>query len=159
MNLGSSECISRAVKSQSALLRVFSLPNLSLRIAAYLLKQALPSRNTHSDGQQSNTANTSSDYSIVSFDKRSNEIKLPCSFGPATQTLCLRFHLARADVVHQHFSAKIYLYLLLLMLMCLFARSSLETAALITLISSVTTAQLRRISWVFSLFGEREGKI
>lgn len=62
--------VSRAVADQSALLKVFALPNLAAKIASCLLHESPFSRTQCPSRGQNNRNNTSSEYSVVIGEKR-----------------------------------------------------------------------------------------
>jgi hypothetical protein len=163
LELKENQTISKAVASQSALFKLFTLQNLALKMANCLLSKKSPAQQKTSGQNQTHNAAASSEFSISHYEKRSSIIKYGVQHLLDAYTgtqqwrgSCFSPFLVNTRGVHPVF--EFYLLLLLLIIVSMFVRSYL--GGMLTVNSdNIITTQLRRMSWVFSLSGEREEKV
>lgn len=141
--------------------KVISLQDLSLTIAGYLLHQTFPRADAGAGKQHKKDANRSSNYSIVSFEKRlferMDQGTVPAVFhAVSTRILQDAALLLNTGKLQSFLALKVYLFLHVLMLITALAGSGISGwgCRLITAGAVSDMTQLRTISWDFYFYGE-----
>jgi hypothetical protein len=152
------ELFSQIIASQSVLLHFLSISSLPEKIVAELFKdQNLPSaqQKKHPAKQGQNSANTSSDFTLVGADARNNLQR--CNIGQRTGdfdgTLWGGAPVLRSAIQSAEKSmpggSSVFLFLVLFFF--LLPRSNLSDGGIVTILTGRQGTQLVHSSWVFYL--------